>query len=123
MDAWLKGRAAITNKDNAGRDAARNTVVKTWEKVAAARFISYVKSAKANASAIATFHHNVSEAIGFINSLKYNPAKTVSDADLAILASYFQTAGKVNIYTVTITNLDNAISKMAFLFDLDASLL
>ncbi|MDF2436321.1 MAG: hypothetical protein K0Q95_697 [Bacteroidota bacterium] len=123
MDAWLKGRAAISNKDNAGRDAAKATIVATWEKVVAARFISYVKSAKTNASAQASFNHNLSEAIGFINDLKYNPAKTISDADLNLLTSYFQTAGTINLYTVTITNLDNAINKMAFLFNLDASLL
>lgn len=123
MNAWIKGRAAISNKDNSGRDAARNIVGQTWEKVVAARFISYVKGAKANVSAVATFNHNLSEAVGFIHALKYNPAKTISDADLNILSGYFQTSGSVNLYTVTITNLDNAIAKMALIFNLDASLL
>jgi hypothetical protein len=123
MNAWLKGRAAITNKDNAGRDAARTTVMKTWEKVIAARFITYVKGAKANLSAVATFNHNTSEAVGFIHAFKYNPAKTISDADLNTLLGYFKTFGSVNLYTITVTNLDNAIAKMAFIFDLDASLL
>jgi hypothetical protein len=123
MNAWLKGRAAISNKDDAGRDAAKATIMATWEKVIAGRFISYVKLAKANASAVATFNHNLSEAVGFINDMKYNPAKSISDADLNILMGYFKTSGSVNLYTVTITNLDNAINKMAFLFNLDASLL
>ncbi len=123
MDAWLKGRAAISNKDNTGRDAARNIVVQTWEKVAAARFITYVKGAKTNISAPATFNHNLSEAVGFIHAMKYNPAKSISDADLITLLGYFQTFNSVNLYTVTTTNLDNAINKMALVFSLDANLL
>ncbi len=123
MNAWLKGRAAITNKDNAGRDEARNIVLRTWEKVCAARFITYVKGAKTNIAAQATFNHNLSEAVGFIRAFKYNPAKTISDADINILLGYFKTGGSINLYTVTTTNLDNAINKVAFLFDLDATLL
>jgi hypothetical protein len=121
MNAWLKGRAAITNKDDAGRDAARNIVVSTWEKVGAARFITYTKGAKTNIAAPATFNHNLSEAIGFIRAFKYNSAKTISDADIDILLGYFKTSGSVNLYTVTTTNLDNAINKMAYLFNLDAT--
>ncbi|MCC6601383.1 MAG: DUF4856 domain-containing protein, partial [Crocinitomicaceae bacterium] len=123
MNAWLAGRAAISNNDDAGRDAARNTVVATWEKVCAARFITYVKGAKTNISAIATFSHNVSEAVGFIRAFNYNSAKTISDTDIALLMSYFETGGIVNVYTITTDNLDNAVNKMALLFGLDASLL
>lgn len=121
MDAWLKGRAAISNKDNAGRDEARDIVVRTWEKVGAARFITYAKGAKTNIAVPATFNHNLSEAIGFINAFKYNTAKTISDADIKILLGYFQTAGVVNLYKVTPANIDNAINKMATIFNLDAS--
>lgn len=123
MNAWLKGRAAISNKDNAGRDAARDIVVKTWEKVGAARFITYVKGAKANITAQATFNHNLSEAVGFIRAFKYNSAKTISDADIDLLLSYFKTGSSINLYTITTTNLDNAIDKMASIFSLDANLL
>jgi hypothetical protein len=121
MDAWLKGRAAISNKDNAGRDAARDVVVKTWEKVGAARFITYAKGAKTNIAVPATFNHNLSEAVGFIHAFKYNSAKTISDADIATLLGYFQTGGVINLYKVPSANLDLAIEKMAALFGLDAS--
>jgi hypothetical protein len=122
MNAWLKGRAAISNKRDADRDAARDIINNTWEKVIAARFISYVKAAKTNIAAPATFHHNLSEAVGFIRAFKYNSNKTISNADLDILLNYFKTNNSVNLYKVTTTNLDNAISKMAILFNLDASL-
>ncbi len=121
MNAFLKGRAAISNKDNAVRDAARDIVVKEWERVCAAKFISYVKGAKANVTTPATFNHNLSEGVGFINSFRYNTAKTISDTDINLLLSYFQTGGVVNLYKVTPTNLDNAINKMATLFNLDAT--
>ncbi len=121
MDAWLKGRAAISNKDDAARDEARDVVVRTWEKVAAARFITYAKGAKTNIGVPATFNHNLSEAVGFIRAFKYNSAKTISDADINVLLGYFQTSGTVNLYKIAPENLDKAIDKMATLFNLDAS--
>lgn len=125
MNAWLKGRAAISNKDDAGRDAARDIVVKTWEKIGAARFITYVKAAKTNFADDAVRNHSLSEAIGFIRAFRYNPAKTISDTDINTLMNYFIAAPATtpNLYQVTSTNLDNAIAKMAFLFNLDASTL
>lgn len=123
MKAWLQGRAAISNKDNIVRDASRNTVVASWEKVAACRFISYLKSAKANISAPATFHHNLSEAVGFAGNFKYNTSKKITDAELEEILSLFKTSGSINLYKVTSGNLDIAINKMASIFNLDASLL
>ena len=119
MNAFIKGRAAISNKDNAGRDEARTIVVREWEKVCGAKFISYVKGAKANSTVPATFNHNLSEGVGFIHSLKYNSAKTVSDVDIDLLLSYFQTGKTVNLYKIIPGNLDNAINKMASLFNID----
>lgn len=123
MNAWVNGRKAISAKDDANRDVAKAIVVATWEKVCAARFITYVKGAKTNITAQATFSHNLSEAVGFIKAFRYNSAKTISDADLNILMGYFQTGGTVNLYNVTTTNLDDAIDKMALLFNLDANVL
>lgn len=123
MNAFLKGRAAINNNDNTGRDEARDILVKTWEKVAAAKFIAYVKNAKTNITSQATFCHALSEGVGFVQAFKYNSAKTISDADIALLLSYFQSNGKINLYKVTATNLDLAISKMAALFNIDPTLI
>lgn len=121
MNAWIAGRAAISHKDDAARNAARDIVVKTWERVGAARFITYTKGAKANIADQAAFSHGLSEAVGFIRAFKYNSAKTISDADINTLLGYFQTAGVINFYKVAPANLDNAINKMAALFNLDPS--
>jgi hypothetical protein len=117
MNAWLKGRAAISNKDNAGRDAARDIVVATWEKVGAARCITYLKQAKTNFANDGQRNHALSEGVGFITAFRYNPSKTISDLDIALLLSYIGD----NLYTVSQTNIDNAINKLATVFSLDAS--
>lgn len=121
MKAWITGRAAITNKDDATRNAAVASVLKNWEKVIAGRFITYTKGALANITSPATYHHNLSEAIGFIDAFAFNTSKSISDEDIAVLKGYFKTGASINLYTVTTTNLNNAIAKMAFLFGLDAT--
>lgn len=117
MNAWLKGRAAITNKDDGARDAARDIVVATWEKVVAARFITYAKGAKTSFADDAVRNHSLSEAIGFIRAFKYNPSKTISDADITLLSTYIGN----NLYTISSSNIQLAIDKMAVVFGLDAS--
>lgn len=119
MNAWLKGRAAITNKDNSGRDIARDIVVKTWEKVAAAKCITYMKGAKANFAQDADRHHNLSEGIGFINAFAYNPSKTITNTQIIQLQGYFGT----NLYNITTTDMDNVISNLASIFSLDPNTL
>ncbi len=119
MNAFLKGRAAISNKDDAGRNAARDIVVATWEKVAAARFITYVKGAKTNITDDALRSHYLSEALGLIKAFKYNPDKKISDAQVGQIVTYLGT----NFYTVTISDLDNAINLMASIFTLDPNTL
>lgn len=119
MNAFLKGRAAISNKDNAARDEAKNAIISTWEKVAAAKCISYLKSAKNNLTDPATLHHNLSEGYGFVVAFKYNSAKTISDADIATLLGYFGT----NLYNLTPSNLDLAINKLEVVFSLNALLI
>lgn len=119
MDGFLKGRAAICNGDATRRDANRDAVIANWEKVIAAKCISYLKGAKTNLSDIATLHHNLSEAHGFIAAFKYNPSKTISDADILILEGYLGT----NLYNLVPSNLDNAINKLAMVFNLNASLI
>jgi PBP1b-binding outer membrane lipoprotein LpoB len=117
MNAFLKGRAAISNNDPAGRDAARDIVVATWEKVCAARLIVYLKQAKTNFANVGPRNHALSESVGFIHSFKYNSAKKISDADIAAVAALLGD----NLYTVSSANLDQAISKIATVFSLDAS--
>lgn len=117
MNAFLAGRAAISNKDNTRRDEAKKIVVATWEKIAAAKCINYLKGAKTNSADMGTFFHNLSEAYGFVKAFVYNREKVISDADISTLLGYFHD----NLYQVTIGDIDNAITKLATVYNLDAS--
>lgn len=115
MNAWLAGRAAISNKDTARRDAAKTTILNNWEKVGAARFISYMKLAKTNVADAAQFAHLLSEGIGFIKAFKYNPSKTLTIAEINTLESYVGP----NSYNVTTSDIDLAIDFLATKFNVD----
>jgi len=119
MNAFLKGRAAISAKDNTARDEAKAVVMSTWEKVAAAKCISYLKGAKNNLTDAARLHHNLSEGYGFVVAFKYNPNKTISDADITTLLGYFGT----NLFNLNSSNLDLAIAKLETVFGLNAALI
>lgn len=119
MNAFLKGRAAISNKDDANRNVAGTAVIKTWEKVGAAKCISYLKGAKNNLSDKATLHHNLSEGYGFVLAFQYNPVKTITDGDIAILLGYFGT----NLHNLNVANLDLAIAKLESIFSLNAAII
>lgn len=126
MNAFLKGRAAIVNNDATGRDEAKNTVLKTWEKVAAAKCINYMKGAKTNFAQDADRHHNLSEGIGFIEALRYNPSKTITDAQITALLENFlddNNMSNVNLYNVTTAEMDNIINSLATIFSLDPNTL
>jgi len=117
MNNFLKGRAAISNKDYTVRDEARNALMSTWEKIAAARLISYLKQGKNNLANDGPRNHALSESLGFIKSFSYNPRKTISDSDIATLKGYLGD----NLYEVSSSNLDLAIAKVAQIFSLDSS--
>lgn len=119
MNAFIKGRAAISNKDNTGRDQSRDILVAAWEKVGAARFITYMKSAKSNLADNALRCKYLSEGIGFAKAFRYNPMRTISDSQIAQLEGYFGT----NFYNITSTNIDNAINLVASVFSLDPNTL
>ncbi|MCD6018726.1 MAG: hypothetical protein K0S53_1847 [Bacteroidetes bacterium] len=115
MNAFLKGRAAISNKDAAGRDAAKAIVLNSWEKVGAGRFITYMKLAKTNITDAAQFSHLISEGIGFVKAFKYNPSKTLTASEIATLEGYFGTS----VYSMDPANIDLAIDLLAAKFGLD----
>ncbi|MFT3680111.1 MAG: DUF4856 domain-containing protein [Ferruginibacter sp.] len=75
--AFLKGRAAIGAKDNAGRDAAAATIKEYLEKTLAASAYAYLSLSKIR-TADADRFHDFSEATGFLLALKYRPTTKLS---------------------------------------------
>ncbi len=104
MNAFIKGRAAISNKDLATRDEQIEIIRAEWEKVAAGTAVHYLNEANSNFADDALRNHTLSEAWAFIHALKYNPSKKLTNADVdAILA----TLGE-NFYEITSENIQAA---------------
>lgn len=77
--AFLKGRAAIVNKDNGTRDQQIAIIRSTLEKAIATVAVSYLNKAK-NAFSEGTRFHSLSEASGFIYSLRFAHAAKIPTA-------------------------------------------
>lgn len=116
MNAFLKGRAAISNNDNTTKEEQRTIIRDNWEKVIAATIISYINNTKNNFADDAVRNHNLSEVIGFIMNLKYNPTKKITNAQITQLEGYI---GR-NLYNVTTQNLDNAKDLLSTVYGLDS---
>jgi hypothetical protein len=116
INAFAKGRAAISNKDYTTRDAQITLVRDTWEKVIAATIISYVNATKLNITDDAVRNHNLSEIKGFIMNLKCNPTKKITSAQIAQL----ETALGTNFYTITLANLDQIKNDLSSIYGLDS---
>jgi len=125
IDAFIKGRAAITNKDYTTRDAQIAIIQKSLSKVSAVRGVFYLtnegKSALSVDGGIGAFHP-LSEGYGFIWSLKYSynpetksPYFSENEIDV-ILADLMK--GKNGFYDVDYlnANLNTIAEKIATRF-------
>lgn len=115
MNAFLKGRAAISAKDLTVRDAQITEVRKYWEQVVAGTAIHYLNDAKTSLGTGDTVKklHQLSEAYAFIMCLKYGTGLsgiTTAQVD-AILSNLAGSADplQANIYTITETKINSAI--------------
>ncbi|MCW5907043.1 MAG: DUF4856 domain-containing protein [Chitinophagales bacterium] len=116
MNAFLKGRAAINNDDNNTVTEQVAIIRENVEKGVAATAVHYINGALANVSDAPTFHHNMSEGYFLVKSLKYNPAKKITDTQIQTLLNYFGT----NFYTVSTTDLQAAKNLLSSIYGFDA---
>jgi hypothetical protein len=114
MNAFLKGRAAISNKDMKAKNEAIPVIREEWEKVSAATAISYLNRAKTSITDDAARNHVLTEAIGFINALRFSPAKKISDTQVDQVLGFIGT----NLYEVKATDLDKARDLLATVYGL-----
>lgn len=91
FNAFLAGRTAINNNDMEARNEAIATIRTNWEKLAAANVVHYVNSSLADleANEMGDFFHHWSEGKAFLNTLWYNPTKSISNAELEELNTLF----------------------------------
>ncbi len=81
-DAFLTGRAAISNKDLDTRDQAIGQIRQTWERLVVGAALHHLNAANAKFEDRAQRMHELSQALGFIYSLRFNPAKSLSDTEI-----------------------------------------
>ncbi len=84
FEAFRTGRAAISARDYATRDAAIVTIKEYLEKTLAAAAYYYVTSPQTQTALDAKFH-SLSEGAGFVAALKYRPANS------KLTAAHYQT--------------------------------
>lgn len=118
MNAFLKLRAAISNKDYTTRDAQIIVVREQWERVVAAAAILEMSEAKVYLADDAIRNHVLSEAIGFINALKYNSSKKISQAQIDAAL----TALGTNFYNISVANIDSAINTINSVYGFDLNM-
>ena len=91
--AFLKGRAAIVNKDNGTRDEQMAYLRKNIEKAVATVAVSYLNKATI-ASSTSSYCHTLSEALGFIYALRYaHGAKMSAAKSDELMATLFNGSG------------------------------
>jgi hypothetical protein len=104
MNAFIKGRAAISNQDLETRDEQILIIRNEWEKVSAGTAVHYLNEAAANFADDAIRNHTLSEAWAFVHALKYNPNQKLSNADIE---DVLKELGE-NFYEVTPDNINAA---------------
>jgi hypothetical protein len=115
MDAFLAGRAAISASDYDTRDIKIAMIREKWEILVAASAIHELNEAKANFADDAIRNHVCSEAIGFIQSLKYNVNKKITDAEIEEAIAYLGS----NLYNVSSADIDNIINLLSAVYGLE----
>ncbi len=104
MNAFLKGRAAISNKDLTTKQAQAAIIISTFDQLGAATVVQEMKETDANIEAgdAVAAYGTLSEALGFVRSLKYNTSATrvITDAQITQLEALFDSAnpGNPNLY-------------------------
>ncbi len=111
MEAFIKGRAAISNDDYDTRDEQVEIIRTELEKVAAATAIHYLNTSVTNFSDDMLRNHQLSEALGFIEALYFtHPSTAVMDAaEIDQVLALLQNENDVyNLYDVTVADLQAA---------------
>lgn len=109
MDAYLKGRTAIVNKEYEIKNEQREAIYAGHELVAVAVAVHYINEAIGNFNDGDTgnaFHH-LSEGYQFVKALQYSPVKQISQTQIdKILSEDFGTDG--DFWTASIEGLSAA---------------
>ena len=109
MNAYLTGRAAISNDDMTTKITMRDEIITQLERVAAGKAVGYLNLAAANFDNNALRNHTLSEAFGFIDGLRYNPHSTLSTLEINALLDQLGD----NFYEVTLADINAVKGQLA----------
>jgi hypothetical protein len=124
MDAFLKGRAAITNKDLETRDEAIIEARAEWEHVVAGTAIHYFNDGLENTGDFTRRAHALSEAIAFVYSLQFNPEKSMTNDQVNEILTAFTGSSDftaMNLYNTTDADIQAAKNLLAGYMGWDAT--
>ncbi|WP_276499590.1 DUF4856 domain-containing protein [Pontibacter litorisediminis] len=116
MDAFLKGRAAISAKDMKAKEEAAATVRTEWERLVAAAAIHELNEAEENVADQAKKSHYLSEAIGFVMGLQYKSDRKLTDAKYQEVMAAIGT----NLYETTAEDINKAINILSSAYGMDS---
>jgi hypothetical protein len=117
MNAFLKGRAALENNDNATALAQADIIITFFETMEAAAALHETNEAKGNLiNSAAAVCGNLSESMGFWTALNFNNHKKISAADYQNVLSLYGT----NFYTVTPAGIQAIQDKISSIYEWDA---
>lgn len=116
MNAFIKGRAAISNKDYTTRDAQINIISSEWEKLIAGCAIHELNEAKANLGDNAIRNHVISEAYAFIMSLRYKTNKVITQTQIDAALNTLGT----NYNNITLASINQVIDDLANYYGLQS---
>ncbi|NBC83266.1 MAG: DUF4856 domain-containing protein [Bacteroidetes bacterium] len=118
MDAFIAGRAAVSNDDTDAKNENIRIIRETWELISAAQAIDYFEGAQANfGSDNAKFLHELSEAWAFTNTLKYSPEETRKITNEKVDHILNDVIGD-NFWEVTSQDLSDAIDEIKTVYGL-----
>jgi len=117
MNAFLKGRAAIGANDMTVKDQQAALIIENWEKLVAAAAIHELNEAKGGFADDAVRNHTLSEGIGFVKALKYNPSKKITETKINAIVDSFGD----NLYLVDLSDIAAAIDELSNIYGLNAA--
>lgn len=123
MDAFIKGRAAISNNAMDDRDAAILQVRAELERVSVGTAIHYINVSIDNFTDISKKGHALGEAVGFTYALQFNGDKVISttqfDEIMSLLGGGTAELDKLDFYKVTMADLQSAKDKLVAIYGME----
>ncbi len=116
MEAFIKGRAAISANDMETKNEMVDIIYTEFELVAGGTAIHYINAALTSYNDDALRNHTLSEAWAFVNALQYNPNKSITTQKVKDIRGLLGD----NFYLVSRADLEAARAALATELGLEA---